>query len=471
MRRRKIDANVERSLLIAMIVSKEFLSQCVATLKREQVRGNPLFSLIVEWCLDYWGEYKDAPKAAIEPIYHTWADTKPDEALADDVHALLEELSGQYEENTDLNVKYLLDELGEFLTKQKLTRVQEELEAVLARGDTTAANSIINDYRQPAVGKSDIIDPLNDDKVWERALAQAAQPLIEFSGDAGRFLNRMMCRERFVVLQAPEKGGKSFWLMEFMFKALEQRRKVAMFQCGDLTEADTLMRIGVRLAGVPEHRDDCRKPVYEPIEIVRDEDEELSVKVTYDKHKFKSPLTISQVKVARKRFKRMTGLADKKANIRISSHASGTVNFAMIEEILDQWEHDDGFVPDVILTDYMDIMAAESKQKDEQAQINETWQTGRAVSMRRHVLLISATQANADAYGQKTQNMRNFSRDKRKLAHVSGMLGINQTDDEKEAQIVRLNWIVNRHARSISKKCLYVGSCLTLGRALCCATL
>ena len=54
---------------------------------------------------------------------------------------------------------------------------------------------------------------------------------------------------------------------------------------------------------------------------------------------------------------------------------------------------------------------------------------------------------------------------KTKLSHVTGMLGLNQTKEEKGRGIMRLNWIVLREDNFQTDRCLYVGQCLTLGRA------
>jgi hypothetical protein len=48
---------------------------------------------------------------------------------------------------------------------------------------------------------------------------------------------------------------------------------------------------------------------------------------------------------------------------------------------------------------------------------------------------------------------------------------LNQTDEEKEIGVMRLNWIVLRENAFNSKHCLWVGQCLALGRAFYCASL
>jgi hypothetical protein len=85
--------------------------------------------------------------------------------------------------------------------------------------------------------------------------------------------------------------------------------------------------------------------------------------------------------------------------------------------------------------------------------------------------VVAPTQADAASYEQHTQKMKNFSEDKRKLAHVTGLIGLNQTDTEKGGGIMRLNWIVLREAPFEARRCLYVAQCLPLGKVLCCSRL
>jgi hypothetical protein len=144
-----------------------------------------------------------------------------------------------------------------------------------------------------------------------------------------------------------------------------------------------------------------------------------------------------------------------------------------IESILDTWLQEDDFVPDVIVIDYADILAAEAGRKHEHDRnvTNDTWKALRRMTQERHVLGIVPTQANAKAYKQNLQGMDSFSEDKRKLAHVTAMLALNQTPDEKEIQGMRLNWIVLREAPYSINRPLYVGTCYALARALCTAKL
>jgi len=154
----------------------------------------------------------------------------------------------------------------------------------------------------------------------------------------------------------------------------------------------------------------------------------------------------------------------------LSVHANSTINVAGISDILKRWESELDFVPDVIIIDYADILAPEDSRKEARHQVNDTWKALRRLSQERHCLVLTPTQANAQSYDVKTLRMKHFSEDKRKLAHVTALLGLNQTDPERKLGVMRLNWILVREKAFSVDHCLWTTQCLSLGRALVQAT-
>ena len=473
MRRRKIDSQIERQLITAMIMSKEFLGQAVPVIDLDLIESDH-FRLIGRWCLDYFETYKKAPQDHIETIYHAWSEKQEEPtATTEAIHAFLEDLSDQYEAAEDLNVPYLLDTLGSFLTIRKLSRVRDGLDYSLHQGDEKEAERSILDYRGITIGAGAGIDPLNDEKAWERAFAEPVKPLFTFPGDAGRFLNAALVRDSLIGIQGPEKRGKTWWCVEFVMRALRERRKVALFEVGDLSESQIMLRLGVRLSGRPGRKDLCGS-IGIPLSIERPESGsggEAHAKVLMKSKDYQHPVTKNACLKACKRFLRSCGIPRGKPYIKISIHANSSINVRGIEGILQGWEMQEKFIPDVIVIDYADILSAEDPNKQARDQVNDTWKALRRLSQERHCLVIVPTQADAGSYDINTQSMKNFSEDKRKLAHVTGMIGLNQNDQEKQLNIMRLNWLVLRESPYSSSYCLHVAQCISLGKAFCCATL
>jgi hypothetical protein len=154
-------------------------------------------------------------------------------------------------------------------------------------------------------------------------------------------------------------------------------------------------------------------------------------------------------------------IKSKKSYFKLSCHSNSTLSVRKIRSILADWERED-WVPDVIVIDYADILDMTYPGKEGRECINETWKQLRGISQDYHCLLVTATQANAAAYETKTLSQSNFSEDKRKIAHVTGMVGINFQEKEQDIDTVRLNWIVLRESKFNTKQCVHVARCLSI---------
>ena len=99
--------------------------------------------------------------------------------------------------------------------------------------------------------------------------------------------------------------------------------------------------------------------------------------------------------------------------------------------MIKSWERD-GWLPDVIVIDYADLLAAESSRTEGRDTINGTWKALRALSQELHGLVVTATQSDANSATTGLLTRANFSEDKRKFAHITGMNGLNQNNEEKK---------------------------------------
>lgn len=470
MKRRKVDSHVERRLLMALISSTDFLSQASTIIDLELIEANH-WRTIAEWCLDHFTKHHVAPGQDIETTYHSWAEEHEDSPHADAIHDLLEDLSTSWDKDPDpLNVPYLLDQLRLLLNRRRLHKLQEHMDWALASGHPEEAQEAVLGYHPVEATSVVGVDPFRDEEVWERAFSQSSQPLLALPGDAGRFLNHAMTRDALIGIQGPEKRGKTWWCFELVIQALQERRRVAFFQVGDLSEHQALIRLGVHLTGRPYLKSLCKETEI-PTKIFppRKDGDELRVETKITT--FKRTVTKGGCLRAVKRFKRSQGMHPDRSYLKVSIHSNSSINVRGIQGILAQWEVSEGFIPDVIVIDYADILAPEDPRQQPRDQVNETWKALRRLSQDQHCLVLVPTQADAASYDVKTQSVKNFSEDKRKLAHVTGMLGLNQTEEEKAMSIMRLNWIVLRESPFSTYKCLWVGQCLPIGRAYFCATL
>ena len=142
----------------------------------------------------------------------------------------------------------------------------------------------------------------------------------------------------------------------------------------------------------------------------------------------------------------------------MSTHANGTLSVGQADSILDLWELEDGFVADLIIFDYGDIMLSEYQGNEFRHKENDKWMKMRGMSQKRYALVINVTQTDADSYEQDRLSLKNYSEDKRKFAHVTAMYGLNQDKKgrEKKIGIMRINQIVIREDAFSSSNEVYV---------------
>jgi hypothetical protein len=156
------------------------------------------------------------------------------------------------------------------------------------------------------------------------------------------------------------------------------------------------------------------------------------------------PLTGTSAKRAAGRF-----FEKYKRRFKLVTYPSGTLTVDEMESCLDEWERQDDFVADIIISDYADIMDA--RVSDFRHKQNEIWKGLRSLSQKKRTLVVTATQADAASYRANSLTLSNFSEDKRKFDHVTAMFGLNQSPDGRERQlgIMRINELVIREGAQV----------------------
>jgi hypothetical protein len=460
----KKDGSLERSVLIGMITSSTVLRSLS---QHWPTKGEGLFSsswsnLLAKWSVDYFNKYGKAPNKRIETMFLKWQESNTaDKDTQKLLSSFLSGLSKEYSQAGKINADYLIDTAAEYFNRVRINRLQEMLLADLDSGDLAKAESRIATYSRIEMGDSGFVDLATDQTAMEDAFLHQSESLIDYSGAAANFFNDELCRDGFIAIIAPEKRGKTFFLMDMAWRGARQGRKVAFFQVGDLSRRQIQRRFAVRAAKRPLKQTEPDKPVKFPMYINASGE---TVSVDHVEHAFDKPLPW---KAAMKAMSKLipvdpnTGFG----NLRVSVHPNSSISIKGIEDIVRRWSKD-GWVADIVVIDYADILAPLPGYQETRDQVNATWKYMRGISQAQHCLVITATQANAASYKADILDRSNFSEDKRKLAHVTGMLAINQNKEEKLQGATRLNWVVLREGEFSESQCLYCAGCLAIANPI-----
>jgi hypothetical protein len=255
---------------------------------------------------------------------------------------------------------------------------------------------------------------------------------------------------------SPEKRGKTFWLTDVAWRGIMQRLNVIIFQCGDLSMGQMERRLLTRSLRRPMKA----TTVMMPKSIERTKSRTKPIEVEKEEIEFTKKLNISRGWKEWQKLIKRKGL-DGDA-LKMSVHPNDSLSALDIHAMLKRLQRE-GWKPDIVVIDYADILAAPQGMKELRDQINSTWKRLRAISQEFNCCVVTATQSDTASYDTDLIRRRNFSDDKRKLAHVTAMIGINQTEYEKDIDVTRLNFVAARDQEYVERRVVYAAGCRAAG--------
>jgi replicative DNA helicase len=126
----------------------------------------------------------------------------------------------------------------------------------------------------------------------------------------------------------------------------------------------------------------------------------------------------------------------KRARLRIEYFPSGTLTMAMLNALLDKLERVDGFVPDLLILDYPDLMALD--RNNLRISLGSLFVSLRGVAGQRNLALVTATQGGKEAAMANTVNATHVSEDYSKIFTADTIVTYSQTPKEKKSGLARL---------------------------------
>lgn len=447
-------ATIPRTVLVGMVTSDAVLSRLTPKWEKGGLFASRWENLLGFWCVSYFRKYAKAPNKAIEGLFARWAaEHAGDKETVGLVEDFLAGLAGEYASKAkSLNPEFVVDQAAEHFNEVRLARLRDEIDGDISAGKGSDAFKRLANFRKVEIGLGSYVKVFQDEDAWKRAVRSGvqAESLVKYPGALGEFYGPALARDNFVAFLAPMKRGKSFLMYDLAHRAVMQRRRVAYFQVGDLTEDQQLARIAVRTLRRPLRASKYRYPV----SIEKD-------KPVWEERVVKDSITEEEAWARAKKW-HLEKVKSADDYLRLSTHANSSLTVEALNARLEDWQAD-GWVPDIVVIDYADILAAPPGYSESRDGVNHNWKALRRLSQERHCLVVTATQANAASFNERNLDMSHFSEDNRKFAHVTGMVGLNQVDEEKKAGVMRLNWIVLREQEFHRRDFVCVVPCLAIG--------
>jgi hypothetical protein len=496
--RKKIDLSVERSILTGMIVSDRFLQEIIPIYKPELLEITH-GTILAKWAINHFNKYEKAPKELVQDIFTVWSKTTTSSEQIKYVESFLATLSDEYEHAEKFNVDYMMDKAITYFKTRSLKVLAEDITYNLENNDLESAELNLAEYQKVEKVYAPGIDVYDDIDAWQDAFKHS-ETLFKLPGKLGAMMNGQFTRDSFVALMGVAKSGKSWCLTFLAQSAVKAGCNVAMFQAGDLSQGQTMLRNGIYLTQRSNKQKYCEDLLIPILDCELNQKDECSLKerkskcgccedglvlslddaptdyepcdICYAKKGFKGavwhyrrrsvrPLTWQEAYKAAQDYKAKY----KTKHYKLSTHPSRSISVSGILSQLDTWERLEGWIPDVIVVDYADILAPERKgNKEVRDDINENWIALRGLAQKRHCCVITATQANGAAINQKVLGREHYSGDRRKYDHVTAMYSLNQTGEEKRKGVMRWGCMMSRDESYDPDHLVNVLGCLQIGR-------
>lgn len=466
--RKQTDDTIETLIATAMIMSNSFNLK-VRTLFNPDYIQNSTLRVICDRSLIYFNENDKSPGLGlIRDIFDVEAEyiDEPTNRLIDQ---FLLKVKERYDEGQTINDDYVWEVASEYFTKRELKIRIDKAAKYLEAGRPEEAEKQFVQYKKVAYQTSGWFNPFEEEEIKSLFLDEETG-VFEFPGVLGKIIGPIE-RGWFVGILGAFKRGKSWMLQDIGVIGLRKRLKVAFISL-EMKKRNVKERLyrNISSLGAREgeaafifpvfdcginQNNECRNPLrmnrlpappefepgnpYSPCDVCRGMRNSEYVLSTYFDQRIVPEFSYGNAYKQVRGFRTMFG----KNNLFINCYPRFTANLQDI--IRDLWllEQETGFVPDVIIIDYADILKISGKEKIEE--IDYIWKMCASLAAERQAIVFTASQGNRGSLYKPNMEQDDLAEWIGKLAHVDIFLGLNQSREEKKKKLLRVNLLGHRH--------------------------
>ena len=449
MRISKLNMDPERKIITGLITSDEFCRQIMPIFHPDHMKGD--YSRIVGgWIQEFYENFKSAPGKSIQDIYREKrAGIKGDET-SNLIAEFLKKLSEDYESETPNNVEYAVSQAVSYLKTRSLEVLVEDIEDAIQKNDPLLGEQILTKYNRIERATGEGVSIIHNFQEIADAFDEEEETLFRFSGALGDVAGDFH-RGDFVSFMAPMKRGKTWWLWYTAESAMKKNLKVVFFTL-EMTKRQMIRRGWRSIVGRPKKSSTVTVPYFS--EAGNGKWEILTKDVEYN------GIVVEDIQKEQRKLRRLF----RKGDIKIVQLSGYQSTVAEVEAHLDNMNHYDNYVPDVIVIDYADLLAPSKKAGNEyRHKLDDIWKGLRKISQIRNILVVTASQTAKETFDRDIKQ-GDAAEDIRKVAHVTSAIGINQKPIERDKGIVRINQLAVREDKATSNQAVVI-QCLDIGKA------
>lgn len=414
-----ISGSLQENILVLMCFDGEALP-ILANSVTVDLFESSVYREIASQALNYYTEFKKPINEHLPDVLEhiTEGKDKKKGGLYKDT------LRNLYDFKDDINAEYVLKQLSHFNRGQNLKIGLKEAVTLMATDKVDEAEVALEKYR-----KKDIVlfDPgvrLNDPTKSLRFLTKS-ETFYPMGIDGLDSLGICPAPKEMLMLVGGAGTGKTWGLIHIGKSMLLQRKKVLHITL-EMSEDKISQRYMQSLFGISK-----RKMVKETPFLVTDDMGKLS---DFDFSLIKNNLTFQDPDIYKKLQSKLTKVRN--PNYIIKEFPTGQLTIPQLKAYMESLQYHYNFFPDVVLVDYADLMAIDTKNL--RIDTGRLCKELRGLAVEYNLAMVTASQANRVGDGVKLLTRNHLAEDYSKVAIADNLITLNQTPEEYQMNLMRM---------------------------------
>jgi replicative DNA helicase len=421
--------NIQDYIINLQIENTDFLKVTRSEILPEYFSSRQ-YSNICKIIYNYFDKFKEAPREHFFDDLDYYFESNNIKKEEKELYSVL---LTDINEIENVNVEWVLSQITKFIRKAKYKRFVKEFAEMVSKDNIDECESLMYTTMKSTLTKVErgvnYFDTSDNTRLIRRIeennyLMSTGIPKLD------RIIGGLE-RKTYVLIMAPEKGRKSWFLVHLGSQAILQGLKVAHFTF-EMSSDKVEIRYDQNLMGLPKFREGEYTFRYLEDGIERQEKRRIT-KSIYD---------IGHVKKKRDELRRYGG------GLRIQEYPTGTCTPMNIERDLDEMETYHNYVPDVIIVDYSGIMDSDKNIAEERHKINAIVTRLRGIAVERNMLVLDGYQASKQAQDKDGYAVKVLARHAQEDKRVTGvcdlMLTLASSKEEWDNRIMRVDVAASR---------------------------
>lgn len=414
---------LEEGVLILLLYSSEQAPGLAFRLQPEffTTRVN---QMVCKTAIDYIMKYRQPPGGQIEYLLESEIRRGEEGKLLGQTIDLLKEQQSQ------IQPAFILEQLDRFIEVKKLTNALQEGMELLQQGEL--------DKARERVFKTSNITIADNKGLW---LTQPRKIFQAFDRRQEEFFpcgvstidrsagGNILERKTLSFLIAASGKGKTWWLVELGKTGIQHHHNVLHITL-ELSQEKTALRYLQSIFALTKREAKEVRTAFFP----ETEGEGMSIE-------FRDLKRNSVIEKRKEIEKRLTNVRSW-GKLLIKEFPTGSLSTSQLELYLDQLEREEGFVPDILIVDYADLMMLDAQSL--RIETGRQYKELRSIGFRRNMVVATVSQGNKDSDTTKVVDRRHAAEDWSKIGTADNVFTYSQTVQEKRLGLARFLYAKGR---------------------------